>query len=360
MAIKVSILEETTLGEKVMFRFFYLKIALLSLLLAQAAFAQSGVKIIWQNNTGGSVLAYSGDGQLLLAGTRLFSAANGEFIRDFHLPYNGGGPNSVALSPDGQYAAVGIQGYNQNLDLFRVADGTLIAGRITAHSNGTTSVMFSPDGQLLATGGRDGTGKLWHVPDMTLLRTLNGGVGYRPRIFGVAFTRDGSMVALGGQGGIVLYRVADGELVREFVGANSTRTLTISPDNQFLVSSSNQIDQQGQCTDCALKVWRIADGALLQVIDSVDNYAISIACSPDSRVIAAGSEDRFNGGGLLRFWRSLDGALLRSINVNAGDPNDPYVTSVAYSPNGIAFAYAAINQQVTVIRNPIANKNIGR
>ena len=330
-------------------------VILFGLIVTQISLGQTGAKIIWQTDAGGAVLSYSADGQLLLAGTRLLSAANGTFIRDFHLPYNGGGPNSVALSRDGQYAAIGIQAYNQNLDVFRVADGALLAGRITAHSNGTTSVTFSPDGQLLATGGRDGTAKLWHLPDMTLLRTLNGGAGYRPRVFAVAFTRDGSMLAVGGQGGVVLYRVADGELVRELVGAASTRTLTISPDNQFLANGTDLIDQQGQCADCAVKTWRIADGSLLQVIDAENNSPVSIAYSPDGRVIAAGSEDRVASDGLLRFWRSLDGVLLQSFNVDDGnDQNISYITSVAYSPDGSALAFAAINQHVTVIRNPIA------
>ena len=186
-------------------RFALIQLVLILLWLAftPGALGQSGANIVWQTDSGGLVLAYSADGQMLLAGTQLFAAANGTLIRSFHLPYNGGGPNSVALSPDGQYAAVGIQAYNQNLDVFRVADGTLLAGRISAHSNGTTSVTFSPDGQLLATGGRDGTAKIWHLPDMTLIRTLNGGAGYRPRVFAVAFTLDGQMLAVGGQGGVV-------------------------------------------------------------------------------------------------------------------------------------------------------------
>lgn len=329
---------------------FHLIFTLLCLLCACTALSQTSPEVVW-HNSGGITLAYSNDGQLLLAGTRLFAAKDGAVLRDFHLPYNGGGPNSVALSPDNQYAAIGIQGFNQNLDLFRVSDGTLIAGRITAHSNGTTSVAFSPDGQLLATGGRDGTAKLWHVPDMTLVTTLNGGVGYRPRVFAVAFTIDGELLAVGGQGGVVFYRVATGELVRELIGAGSTRTLTISPDNQFIVNGTNQIDQQGQCTDCALKTWRIADGTLLQTIDTQNNSPIVIHFSPDGQTLGAGSEDRFQGGGLLRFWQATGGALLASFNV--GGSNFLYTTGFVYSPDGEFIGYAGTDASVTVARNPI-------
>jgi WD40 repeat protein len=334
----------------------YSVLPLLCLAFAQTARAQTGPDIVWQTNTGGGVLSYSADGQLLLAGTRLFGAANGTFLRNFVLPYNGGGPNSVALSPDGQYAAVGIQSYNQNLNLFRVGDGTLIKGRITAHANGTTSVTFSPDSHLLATGGRDGTAKLWHLPDMTLVSTLNGGNGYRPRVFAVGFTRDGSMLALGGQGGIVFYNVTSGQLVRELVGAGSTRALTISPDNQYLASATNVIDQQGQCADCRVKTWRIADGSLLRTIDTENNYPISMAFSPDGRIIAAGSEDRYQSDGLVRFWRFADGLLLQSYNIGAGDPYSSYVTGVAYTPDGRFIASASTNSRVVVARNPFHKK----
>ena len=107
---------------------------------------QGDPDVVWQADGAGSAIAFSTDGKLLLSGTNLFTAAGGKLIRTFHLPYNGGGVKTVALSPDGQFAAIGIQAFNQNLDLFRVDDATLIRGRITAHSNGTTSVAFPPTG----------------------------------------------------------------------------------------------------------------------------------------------------------------------------------------------------------------------
>jgi WD40 repeat protein len=256
------------------------------------ALAQGNPDIVWQADHAGKAIAFSANGQMLLSGTNLWHASDGKLIRTFVLPYNGGEIDTVAFSPHGEFAAIGVQSFNQNLNLFRVADGVLIKGRITAHSNGTESVVFSPDGQFLASGGRDGTVKLWHIPDMTLIRTLNEGVGYGPRIFAVAFSRDGQMVAAGGQGGVQLFRVSDGKLARTLSGASSTLSLAVSPDGQFLAAGSNATDQYGQCVDCSIKTWRISDGALLQTIDGNNNGIISIAFSPNQQLIAAGSGDR--------------------------------------------------------------------
>jgi WD40 repeat protein len=319
----------------------------------KAALAQGNPDIVWQAAAAGKAIAFSADGQMLLSGTRLWHAADGTLIRTFVLPYTGNGAVAVALSPDGQFAAIGIQAFNQNLDLFRVSDGALIRGRITAHNNGTTSVAFSPDGQFLASGGRDGTAKLWHLPDMTLVRTFNEELGYQPRVFAVVFSHDGQMLAVGGQGGVQLLRVSDGQLLRALDGASSTLCLALSPDGQFIAAGSNAIDQYGQCADCSIKTWRISDGALLQTIDGTNNGIISIAFSPDQEVIMAGSGDRVYDG-VVRFWRVSDGMLLRFFNQ---DPNNvySYVTGVAYSPDGSLFAFGRADSQVTVARDPFAS-----
>ena len=313
---------------------------------------QGSPDIVWQADNGGKAIAFSADGSMLLSGTKLWRASDGILIRTFTLPYNGSGVNAVALSPDGQFAAIGIQAFNQNLDLFRVTDGALLRGRITAHNNGTTSVAFSPDGQLLASGGRDGTAKLWHLPDMTLVRTFNGGPGYQARVFAVLFSQDGQILAVGGQGGVQLFRVSDGTLIQPLNGASSTLSLAISPDDQLIAAGSNATDQYGQCTDCSIKTWRISDGALLQTIDGNNNGIISVAFSPDQQVIAAGSGDRVYDG-VVRFWRLSDGMLLRFFNQ---DPNNvySYVTGVAYSPDGSLFAFGRADGHIVVARNPFA------
>jgi dipeptidyl aminopeptidase/acylaminoacyl peptidase len=312
------------------------------------ATAQNPPTIVWQAAQAGDAVAISTDGQLLLSSTKLWSAANGTLIRTFHLPDFGSGVNTVALSPDAQYAAIGIQAFNQNLDLFRI-DGALVAGRISAHSNGTTSVAFSPDGTVLASGGRDGTAKLWHVPDMTLIRTLNDGSGYRPRVFAVSYSHDGQLLAVGGQGGVIIFRVSDGSVVSRPAGASSTLSLAFSPDGQILAAGSNATDQYGECTDCSIKLWRLSDGSLIRVIDGNNNGIISIAFSPDQEYIAAGSGDR-TFMGATRVWRVSDGTL---VDYFVQDPNNPnsYVTSVAYTPDGSLLAFARKDDLLVVTQN---------
>lgn len=298
---------------------------------------------IWQVKASRAI-AVSSDAQLMLTGMQVRSTSNGSLIRTFNTGYSNTGVNAGAFSPDGKLAALGIQAFNRNLFLFRVADGVKLAGPISAHNNGTTCVAFSPTEQLLASGGIDGTVKLWRLPDMTLMRTLNGGVGYRPRVFAVLFSKDGSTLALAGQGGVLQYRVSDGQMLRRLTDV-STLSLALLPNGSVLASGSNRIDQYGQCVDCTIKFWRMTDGALWGTIPGNNNGVKSLAFSPDQRQLAVGSGDRIYNGS-VRFFDLSTGKLT---GVWLQDPNNPasYVTAVVYAPFGRMFFYAREDGLVT-------------
>ena len=198
-------------------------------------------------------------------------------------------------------------------------------------------------------GGKDGTAKLWHIPDMTLIRTFNGGVGYRPRLFAVLFSKDGGYVILGGQGGVLAYRIRDGLMMLQLTRV-STLSLALSPDGTMLASGSNAIDQYGQCTDCTIKMFRMSDGALFRTIPGNNNGVTSLAFSPDRGELAAGAGDRTYSGS-VRFFRVSTGQLLGTW---LQDPNNgsSYVTSVAYAPFGHMVAYARADELVVAAFDP--------
>ena len=322
---------------------------LICLFVCGTALAATPQKIMWTAN-GGRAIAVSPDAQLMLAGIQVRSTSSGSVSRTFQFGYTSGSSvNAVALSSDGKLAALGTQAFNQNLFVFRVADGVKVAGRISAHNNGTTAVAFSRDGQFLVSAGRDGTARLWHLPEMTLIRTFNGGVGYRPRLFAAVLSRDGSTLAIAGQGGVLLYRVSDGLLLRQLTKV-STISLALSPDGTMLASGSNQSDQYGQCTDCTIKLWRMTDGALLRTIPGNNNGVTSLAFSPDQGELAAGAGDRTYSGS-VRFFRVSTGQLLGIWLLEPGNAGS-YVTSVAYAPFGRMFAYARADAVVVAAFDP--------
>src|SRR3954468_19346422 len=189
-------------------------LSLLTLLPFSVAVAYAGdLQVIWQAQAG-TALSFSPDSALLVTANTLRDAADGAEFASYFVHPIGNGVDAAAVSPDASYVALGVQTYNQNLDVYDTLTGAIVQSRITAHSNGTTSVAFSPDGSMLASGGRDGTAKLWSLPAVSLIRTFGATSGYNPRVFAIAFAPDGRSVAVGGEGGVSIFDVADGTVLR--------------------------------------------------------------------------------------------------------------------------------------------------
>ena len=63
--------------------------------------------------------------------------------------------------------------------------------------------------------------------------------------------------------------------------ANSVNSVAISPDGQTLASGSGYENQPGE-----IKLWRVAEGALLRTLTQHTGSVNSVAFSPDSQTLA--------------------------------------------------------------------------
>jgi WD40 repeat protein len=83
---------------------------------------------------------------------------------------------------------------------------------LQGHTGAVRGVALSADGRLLASGGTDGTGRLWEVSTGRAVAILQGHTG---TVWGVALSADGQLMASGGFDGTVrLWETSTGTWLR--------------------------------------------------------------------------------------------------------------------------------------------------
>jgi WD40 repeat protein len=303
---------------------FSLALSLLLLAGSQTGLrGQSDPVIIWSQQdpvatTQNAAIAYSPNDALVASGrqddndTQVWDAGTGAFVRTLNGRDNDA--NVIRFSPDSQYLATGTGGGGAtlNLNLWRVSDGVRLVGRIHAFNNGTISLAFSSDGQLLAAAGFHANNyKIYHVPDMALVADVGNfdpDLGYNVRTNAVAFSPDGQLIALGDNRGVHLRRVSDGSLVR-ILNTNApnvmkTNSVAFTPDGQYVAAGVHVVDSTfAHCIDCAIKMFRVSDGALVRIFENGNNMQFpKIAFSPGGTIIGAAFSHDQADTGAVQFW----------------------------------------------------------
>lgn len=285
---------------------------------------------------------------------QLWRVATGELVRSFQPPFSS--VFALSFSPDGAYYATA---HTNALALWNAATHALI----WSISHNARDVEFSPDGSALAVLGSTGAVELRQVANGALLRTFTGSGGafasawdadfsptgaqittaisfgsrsvfdsfetttgrlirrqpaHSARIDHLAIDRAGRYLTSGGQDGSALWHVANGAPLAVFSG-HRVLSVDIAADGSYFAAVA--------ATDASQSTLFLRETETLRLIRThSDPLLYAVAFTPDSRYII--SLHRGTSQGILRFWRTEDGALQRTVIVNGS------VSRVRVAPDG--------------------------
>jgi WD40 repeat protein len=232
---------------------------------------------------------------------------------------------SLALSPDGSTAAVGM--WDGRVQILRASDGKILH-TLSGHPAQVQSAAFSPDGATLATSSMEEV-RLWSVQDGQPLQTLHMPGGW---VTEAAFSPDGGLLAtFSGDGQVRLWQVSDGSPIGTQMSspeAGWEGALAFSPDGSTLALG----------THLSVLLWKIPEGSLTQTLSlSTPVVATSLAFSPDGALLAAGLSD-----GKIEWWKAgEEGNAAGPTHSLAGHTDT--VTGLAFSDDGLFLVSASLD-----------------
>ena len=247
------------------------------------------------------------------------TAAVVEFEYDGVVP---SAPHTSLSDPDahGLYSlAVSIEGNRGSGGITVAQDSpyllaTLERRDIPSYKNKLFGLAFSPDGSLLGGGTPQGTVKLW---DVASRREIARQELVGKSVSSVSFSPDGSLLASGLNDGTV--RLLDVPSLEEIAvvdgDASVVYSASFSPGGDLLASGGR---------DGTVRLWDVASRREIAALEGHTGFVRSVSFSPGGGLLASASRD-----GTIRLWDVASRAEVAALEGHTG-----YIKSVAFSPDG--------------------------
>jgi WD40 repeat protein len=226
---------------------------------------------------------------------------------------------SVAFSPDGALAAVGLR---EQLSIWNLKTGT----RLASLPKGAMSLAFLPDGKTLLSASRSAV-RRWRTTDWTEIGSWEDSAP-------IAVSSNGTWLATQARGHVTVWNLETGKEVRSFPGARGP--MAFSPEERILATDSRQgvtlwpMKASGEPVVLADSTNLFLGGGPWQMIDR------SIAFSPDGQcIVAVRNRPSARGVFVVSIWDAATGQEVGAIpNEPEGPEHTGMIAGLAFSPDG--------------------------
>jgi WD40 repeat protein len=207
----------------------------------------------------------------------------------------------VAFSPNGQRVATACA--DGALRIFSTSSGRLLKTVPELYDTFSGGVEYSPDGRKLSAVGFDGKIHFFHAVSGRPMGELPA-----PYSRINVYSADGRHIILGGHTNapqsrafVAMLNATNGALIWQvFPDDDSTLSLALSPDGGLIASGGTSQN----IPNGTIKLWRTSDGFLVRTLESHSVEINSLCFSADGAHLIS-TETR-----AVKVWRVADGALL--------------------------------------------------